>query len=62
MVPVENLQPSYRGNALSGPELNLADVRELGLLIGDKREGEFSLSVDWIKRVLPTGVNSSKVI
>ncbi len=51
-IPVETLKPSYRGNALSGPELDLADVRELGLLIGDKREGEFSFSLDWIKRVL----------
>lgn len=57
-IPVENLKPSYRGNALSGPDLDLADVRELGLLIGDKREGEFSLSVDWIKRVAAPGAGA----
>jgi NADH dehydrogenase [ubiquinone] 1 alpha subcomplex assembly factor 1 len=62
VVPVENLKPSYRGNALSGPALDLADVRELGLLIGDKREGEFSLSVDWIKRVLVPGVDAATVV
>jgi NADH dehydrogenase [ubiquinone] 1 alpha subcomplex assembly factor 1 len=62
VIPVENLKPSYRGDALSGPELDLADVRELGLLIGDKREGEFSLSVDWIKCAIATGVDSSKAI
>ena len=34
--------------ALQGPPMDPARVRELGLLLGDKREGPFQLDVDWI--------------
>lgn len=48
-VPFATLKPTYRGNALDGPPLDLSKVEEIGLLIGDKRTGSFSLKVDWIK-------------
>jgi monofunctional biosynthetic peptidoglycan transglycosylase len=48
-IPFASLRPSYRGNMLEGPALNLAKVEEVGLLIGDGRAGEFALKVDWIK-------------
>ena len=47
-VPPADLRPSAHGFALQGPPLDAARVRELGLLIGDKREGPFRLEVDWI--------------
>jgi NADH dehydrogenase [ubiquinone] 1 alpha subcomplex assembly factor 1 len=47
-VPLASLTPSMRGRALQGPAFDAADVREIGLLIGDKREGAFALAVDWI--------------
>lgn len=47
-IPVSDLAPSFRGYALAGPPVNLAQVQEIGLLIGDKREGPFALAVDWI--------------
>ena len=47
-IPLASLQPSYRGNALDGPPLDRSRVQEIGLLIGDQREGPFSLLVDWI--------------
>ncbi len=47
-VPMASLVPTVRGNTLSGPPLDRSQVREIGLLIGDKREGAFALSVDWI--------------
>jgi monofunctional biosynthetic peptidoglycan transglycosylase len=47
-IPLASLQPSYRGNALGGPPLDRSRVQEIGLLIGDQREGPFSLLVDWI--------------
>ena len=47
-VPLADLRPSAHGFALQGPPLDAARVRELGLLIGDKREGPFQLEVDWI--------------
>lgn len=47
-VPLADLRPSAHGFALQGPPLDAARIRELGLLIGDKREGPFRLEVDWI--------------
>jgi monofunctional biosynthetic peptidoglycan transglycosylase len=48
-VPFATFKPTYRGNALDGPPLDLSKVEEVGLLIGDKRTRSFSLNVDWIK-------------
>lgn len=47
-VPLSALRPSAHGRELRGPPLDPANIRELGLLIGDKREGPFHLQVDWI--------------
>lgn len=47
-VPLAGLRPSVRGVELQGPPMDPARVRELGLLLGDKREGPFQLDVDWI--------------
>jgi monofunctional biosynthetic peptidoglycan transglycosylase len=47
-LPLASLLPAVRGYALQGPPMDAANVREIGLLIGDKREGAFALSVDWI--------------
>ncbi len=47
-VPLSTLTPTARGNALLGPIMDTSQVREIGLLIADKREGAFTLLVDWI--------------
>jgi NADH dehydrogenase [ubiquinone] 1 alpha subcomplex assembly factor 1 len=47
-VPLASLEPTVRGTSLSGPRLDPSQVREIGLLIADKREGAFLLAVDWI--------------
>ncbi|MFZ2235195.1 MAG: CIA30 family protein [Dokdonella sp.] len=47
-VPLASLEPTVRGSRLQGPPLDRSQVREIGLLIADKREGAFALSVDWI--------------
>ncbi|MDI1253011.1 CIA30 family protein [Thermomonas sp.] len=47
-VPLGELDPSVRGTRLHGPPLDASQVREIGLLIADGREGAFSLDVDWI--------------
>ena len=39
---------TVRGTAIRGASLDPSQVREIGLLIADKREGAFALSVDWI--------------
>jgi len=50
-VSFADLKPSHHGKELSGPPADLSQVEEMSLLIGDKREGPFSLKVDWIKTV-----------
>ncbi len=47
-VPLASLKPTVRGSRLQGPPLDASQVREIGLLIADKREGTFLLAVDWI--------------
>ncbi len=48
-IPFATMVPTAFGNQLSGPPIDLSQVREVGLLIGDKRPGEFALVVDWMK-------------
>lgn len=43
-----SLQATVRGTMLNGPPFDPSQIRELGLLVGDKQEGSFSLTVDWI--------------
>ena len=47
-VPLDSLEATVRGSHLQGPQMDASRVREIGLLIADKREGAFALSVDWI--------------
>ena len=47
-LPMADFTPTVRGSRLQGPPLDAANVREIGLLIADKREGAFLLVVDWI--------------
>lgn len=47
-VPLASLRPSAHGMQLQGPPMDPSQVREIGLLLGDKREGPFALEVDWI--------------
>jgi monofunctional biosynthetic peptidoglycan transglycosylase len=47
-VPLDQLRPSWRGRQLDGPPLDLSKVEEIGLLIGDQREGPFALKVAWM--------------
>lgn len=48
-VRFADLKPSHHGDALDGPPANLSQVEEMSFLIGDKREGPFSLQVDWLR-------------
>jgi NADH dehydrogenase [ubiquinone] 1 alpha subcomplex assembly factor 1 len=48
-VPFSSMKPTYHGDDLPGPALDLSKIEEIGLLIGDKREGAFSLKIDWMK-------------
>jgi NADH dehydrogenase [ubiquinone] 1 alpha subcomplex assembly factor 1 len=47
-IPFQNLSPSWRGQKLEGPPLALGSVKEIGILIGDKKAGFFALEIDWV--------------
>jgi NADH dehydrogenase [ubiquinone] 1 alpha subcomplex assembly factor 1 len=47
-IPFESLSPSWRGTKLDGSPFDASEVAEIGILIGDKKDGRFSLEVDWI--------------
>ena len=47
-LPLAALRPTVRGSTLQGPPLDPSNVGEIGLLSADKREGAFTLLVDWI--------------
>lgn len=47
-VRFADLKASHHGDALDGPPANLAQVEEMSFLIGDKREGPFTLKIDWM--------------
>jgi monofunctional biosynthetic peptidoglycan transglycosylase len=48
-VPLATLEPTAHGRQLTGPPFDPTKVREIGLLLGDGREGAFALDVDWIR-------------
>lgn len=48
VVPLATLRPTVRGVELQGPPMDPARVREIGLMIADKREGPFRLEVESI--------------
>lgn len=47
-IPFSSLVPGWRGEKLDGPPFDASEVEEIGILIGDKKAGKFSLEIDWI--------------
>jgi monofunctional biosynthetic peptidoglycan transglycosylase len=49
-LPFETFQATFRGYVPrgSGP-LDPTRIRQMGILIGDKKEGPFALEIDWVK-------------
>lgn len=49
-LPLIDFQPTFRGRRPPGAQpLSHADVRQIGLLLADKRPGAFRLDVAWIR-------------
>jgi hypothetical protein len=49
-LPFSAFQPSFRGRVPRGaPPLDLASIRQIGILLGDGKEGFFQLEVAWIR-------------
>ncbi len=48
-IPLESFAPSFRGyRPRNAPELDFANVRQIGLMLTDKQEGRFRLEIAWI--------------
>jgi|TARA_B100000745_G_scaffold295074_1_gene238798 monofunctional biosynthetic peptidoglycan transglycosylase len=49
-LPFETFQATFRGYVPrgSGP-LDPARIRQMGILIGDEKEGPFALEIDWVR-------------
>lgn len=47
-LPFADFVPRFRGREIDAGPLPLAEVRTLGLLIGDKQAGPFRLEIEWI--------------
>ncbi|MEO1583706.1 MAG: CIA30 family protein [Planctomycetota bacterium] len=50
-VPFNDLSPSWRGQDLSAfaEPINPSDIRSLGVMLADGRDGPFRVEVDWIR-------------
>jgi monofunctional biosynthetic peptidoglycan transglycosylase len=49
-VPFRDFVPTFRGRRLRNmPELDGADVRQIGFMLADKQAGSFRLEIDWIR-------------
>lgn len=48
-VRFTDMKPVWRGRNLDGPELDTSHLRQLRILLGDKKPGFFRLEVDWIE-------------
>ena len=50
VLPLRDFVAGWRGQSIpDAPPINPAKIREVGILIGDKIPGEFSIDIDWIK-------------
>jgi len=60
-VPFSDLTGSFRGRTLDDKVFDSSKVRRIGLLIADKKEGEFNLEVDWIRAYSSEGAKSKNI-
>lgn len=45
-IPFSDFVPRFRGSVLDGPALDTGNIRGMGLMIYDKRDGAFELELD----------------
>lgn len=47
-VPFANLQQQFRGMRLTDYPFDASKIELIGILLGDKKPGEFEIEIDWI--------------
>ena len=45
----DNFKPCFHGNPVSAPPLDFSRINQIGLMIGDRQEGSFTLLVRWLR-------------
>jgi len=54
-LPFSQMTPTFRGRRLRNvPDLDGSQIRQIGLMIADKKTGTFELEIDWIKALRRT--------
>ncbi len=48
-LPFLQFLPTYRGRTLRAQAINLAEIRQIGLMVADKQAGAFRLEVEWVR-------------
>lgn len=47
-IPLADMRPQFRGRILNQENFNADQIAELGILIGNKKNEDFKLELDWI--------------
>lgn len=50
-LSLKDFYPSFRGYKLNKPNFDYQEIKELAILIGNKKDESFQLELDWIKVV-----------
>ena len=45
----DDFKPCFHGNPVSAPPLDFSRINQIGLMIGDRQEGSFTLLVRWLR-------------
>jgi len=49
-LPFRTFVPVFRGKIVPGaPPLKIGNIRRIGFMLADKREGKFRLEIAWVK-------------
>ena len=52
VLPLKNFMAGWRGRAIrNAPVIDPQEIRSVGILLGDKIPGAFTVDIDWIKAV-----------
>ncbi|MDB4385310.1 CIA30 family protein [Opitutaceae bacterium] len=60
LLPLSEFVAGWRGRAIrNAPPVEPSDIRSVGILLGDKKPGAFSIDIDWIKALIGRAAGES---
>ncbi len=48
-LPFNRFLPTYRGRTLRAQAIDVAEIRQIGLMIADQQAGAFRLEIEWVR-------------